>query len=69
VRYGGKRALAIGVSMAKGGDIILLGKELDDRLSTLRSNLPLGVEISEAAASPMPSSARSALSSSHWPRQ
>jgi multidrug efflux pump subunit AcrB len=28
VRYGGKQALAIGVTMAKGGDIIELGKAL-----------------------------------------
>ncbi len=52
VRYGGKRALAIGVSMVKGGDIILLGKELDEHLSKLRTKLPLGVEIGEAASQP-----------------
>ena len=52
VRYGGKRALAIGVSMARGGDIIELGKALDQRIASLRAGLPLGVEIGEAASQP-----------------
>jgi multidrug efflux pump len=52
VRYGGKRALAIGVSMSKGGDIIALGKALSTRLGQLQAALPLGVEIGEAASQP-----------------
>ncbi|MDD2741513.1 MAG: efflux RND transporter permease subunit [Rhodocyclaceae bacterium] len=52
VRYGGKPALAIGVSMARGGDIIELGKALDLRIASLRAGLPLGVEIGQAASQP-----------------
>jgi len=52
VRFGGKRALAIGVSMAKGGDIIQLGKELDAHIASLRDSLPLGVDIGAAASQP-----------------
>ena len=52
VRYGGKRALAIGVSMVRGGDIIELGKALESRVAALRSNLPLGVEIGAAVSQP-----------------
>ncbi len=52
VRYGGKRALAIGVSMVKGGDIIELGSALETRVAALRSSLPLGVEIGGAVSQP-----------------
>ena len=52
VRYGGKRALAIAVSMVKDGDIILLGKGLETRIEALRGSLPLGVNIGEAASQP-----------------
>jgi len=52
VRYGGKQALAIGVSMAPGGDIIQLGKALQAHLAGVREHLPLGVEIGEAASQP-----------------
>jgi multidrug efflux pump len=52
VRFGGKRALAIGVSMVKGGDIIQLGKDLQHRVAALQAGLPVGVEIGEAASQP-----------------
>src|SRR5574343_2002672 len=52
VRYGGKQALAIGIAMSKGGDVIQLGKALDRRLDELRQTLPVGVEIGEAASQP-----------------
>ncbi len=52
VRYQGKPALGIGVSMAKGGDIIQLGKALDTRIAQLRETLPIGVEIGAAASQP-----------------
>jgi multidrug efflux pump len=52
VRFGGKKALAIGVAMARGGDIILLGKALDARIAALNQALPVGVEIGESASQP-----------------
>jgi multidrug efflux pump len=52
VRYGGKRALAIGISMAPGGDIIQLGKSLRAAMASARERLPVGVEIGEAASQP-----------------
>ena len=52
VRFGGKPALAIGVSMSKGGDIIQLGKDLDSRIASLQAALPVGVDISEATSQP-----------------
>ena len=52
VRYGGKQALAIGISMAPGGDIIQLGKALNAHMAAARAKLPLGVEIGESASQP-----------------
>ncbi|WP_374279106.1 efflux RND transporter permease subunit [Azonexus sp.] len=52
VRFGAKPALAIGVAMARGADVIVLGKDLDARIAQLRTTLPLGVEIGEAASQP-----------------
>jgi len=52
VRYAGKPALALGVSMAKGGDIIELGKALRAHVAALQKTLPLGVELGEAASQP-----------------
>ncbi|MCE1182615.1 MAG: efflux RND transporter permease subunit [Rhodocyclales bacterium] len=52
VRYGGKQALAIGVAMAKGGDIIVLGKDLQQRIQSIQQSLPVGVSIDEAASQP-----------------
>ena len=52
VRYSGKRALAIGVTMAKGGDIIELGKALSGRVAKLQATLPVGVNIGVAISQP-----------------
>jgi multidrug efflux pump len=52
VRFGGKPALALGVSIAKGGDVIELGKALDARIASLQATLPLGVDIGVAASQP-----------------
>jgi multidrug efflux pump len=52
VRFGGKPAMAIGVSMVKGGDIIQLGKDLDNRIAKLQGELPVGVDIGVAASQP-----------------
>ncbi|MFH1658837.1 MAG: efflux RND transporter permease subunit [Pseudomonadota bacterium] len=52
VRFGGKPALAIGVSMAKGGDIIELGKALNTRIAKLQAALPAGVDIGVATSQP-----------------
>ena len=52
VRFGGKRALAIGVAMAPGGDIIRLGKDLAAQIASLNQTLPLGVELHESVSQP-----------------
>ena len=52
VRYGGQPALALGVTMAKGGDIIELGKALRAHVAEVQKTLPLGVVLGEAASQP-----------------
>ena len=45
VRFQGKQVVALGVSMAKGGDIIALGKALRASTASIQSNLPHGVKL------------------------
>ncbi|TCJ13445.1 efflux RND transporter permease subunit [Parasulfuritortus cantonensis] len=52
MRHQGQPAVGVGVTMAKGGDIILLGEHLDAKIAELRSRLPLGVEINRVADQP-----------------
>ena len=41
VRHDGREVIALGISMAKGGDIITLGKHLDSAAEKLRDALPV----------------------------
>jgi multidrug efflux pump subunit AcrB len=45
VRHQGREVIALGVSMAKGGDIIALGKALKVALVGIERNLPAGVKL------------------------
>jgi multidrug efflux pump len=45
VRYQGNDVLALGISMAKGGDIIELGQHLESTVAQIRSELPAGIEL------------------------
>ena len=45
MRYLGKEALGLGVSMRQGGDIVQLGKNLDATLHKLEGTLPIGLEL------------------------
>ncbi|HEU0204358.1 MAG TPA: efflux RND transporter permease subunit, partial [Burkholderiaceae bacterium] len=50
--HGGREVIGLGVSMAKGGDIIELGKSLGVAEQQLRSALPVGVELFKVADQP-----------------
>jgi len=52
VRHQGKQVIALGVSMAKGGDIIALGKALRTANDTIKSKLPAGLELSQIQDQP-----------------
>jgi multidrug efflux pump len=45
VRHQGKEVIALGISMGKGGDIIEMGQSLKVATETIRSELPVGLEL------------------------
>ncbi len=47
VRHQGKEVVALGISMAKGGDIIKLGKALRQSTEAIRAELPAGIEMTQ----------------------
>ncbi len=52
VRYQGKQVVALGVSMAKGGDIVALGKSLKTATQQLQKTLPAGVTLAQVQDQP-----------------
>lgn len=52
VRYQGKEVLALGVSMAKGGDIIAMGKALNATFKTIARDLPAGIQLEQIQDQP-----------------
>ncbi|MDP3611912.1 MAG: efflux RND transporter permease subunit, partial [Rubrivivax sp.] len=52
VRHQGQEVIALGVSMAKGGDIIALGQALDATMKQLQAELPVGIEIMQVQDQP-----------------
>ena len=52
VRHQGKAVIALGVSMAKGGDIVALGTALRAKTDELRRDLPIGIELSQIQDQP-----------------
>ena len=47
VRDHGKEVIALGISMARGGDIIELGKALERTSAEIRAELPAGLELNQ----------------------
>jgi multidrug efflux pump len=52
VRHQGKAVIALGVSMAKGGDIIALGQALRSEVAAIQRTLPAGIETSQIQDQP-----------------
>ncbi len=52
VRYMGQEAVTLAVSMTKGGDIILLGKDLDAAFDRIKRELPVGIEVHQYSNQP-----------------
>lgn len=52
MRFQGKEAIGLAVSMRKGGDVIRLGKSLDAAVARLQANLPVGIEIGSVSDQP-----------------
>ncbi|VWX63448.1 Cobalt-zinc-cadmium resistance protein CzcA [Burkholderiales bacterium 8X] len=53
VRHQGKEVIALGVSMAKGGDIIALGKALRTATSHIDDTLPAGIKLAQVQDQPV----------------
>ena len=52
VRHQGKSVIALGISMAKGGDIIALGENLTKATQRIRGELPVGIELDQIQDQP-----------------
>jgi multidrug efflux pump len=52
VRHQGKQVIALGISMAKGGDIIALGEALKARAAAIRADLPAGISLQQVQDQP-----------------
>jgi multidrug efflux pump len=53
VRHEGQEVIALGVSMAKGGDIIALGHALEDKVKQIEASLPLGLTLKQVQDQPV----------------
>jgi multidrug efflux pump subunit AcrB len=51
-RYNGESAIGIGVSMAKGGNVLALGVALEKELKRIESDLPIGIDVHRVANQP-----------------
>lgn len=52
VRHQGKEVIALGVSMAKGGDIIAMGKALGAAVKAIEAELPAGIRMEQIQDQP-----------------
>ncbi len=52
VRYMGQDAIALAVSMAKGGDILQLGQDLEKAFAHIKRDLPVGIEVHQYSNQP-----------------
>jgi len=52
MRFMGQPVLGIGVTMQPGGDVVQLGKALDQATGTLQKRLPAGLKLSEVTSMP-----------------
>lgn len=52
MRFHGREALGVGVTMVKGGDVIALGHALDAQIARIATALPVGVELESVASMP-----------------
>ncbi|CAG9251699.1 efflux RND transporter permease subunit [Paraburkholderia caribensis] len=52
MRFQGKPVLGIGVTMQPGGDVIRLGKSLDEKMKDLQAHLPAGLKLVEVSSMP-----------------
>lgn len=52
MRFNGKEVIGLGVSMEKGGNIIEMGKALEQTVGDLKGKLPVGIELARVSDQP-----------------
>ncbi|RSZ61003.1 efflux RND transporter permease subunit [Massilia atriviolacea] len=52
MRFNGKEVIGLGVSMEKGGNIIQMGKGLEETVARIKSQLPVGIELERVSDQP-----------------
>lgn len=52
LRYNGQESIGLAISMAKGGNMIELGKQLDATMKRLKADMPIGIEVLQVADQP-----------------
>ncbi len=52
VRHNGRDSIALGISMAKGGDIIALGRSLETAVTDIEATLPAGMQLVQVQDQP-----------------
>ena len=52
MRFGGKEAIGLAVSMVRRGDVLKLGANLDSAMATMRKDWPLGIEAFKVSDQP-----------------
>jgi multidrug efflux pump len=51
-RFNGEASLLLGVSMREGGDVIALGRDLDEKISQIQQALPIGLTLKTVTSQP-----------------
>ncbi|NML60723.1 efflux RND transporter permease subunit [Massilia sp. RP-1-19] len=52
MRFNGQEVIGLGVSMEKGGNIITMGKGLEETVARIKSQLPVGIELERVSDQP-----------------
>ncbi len=52
MRFNGTPVVGLGLSMEPGGNIIDMGREVDTMMQRIKSQLPVGIDVSQVAAQP-----------------
>lgn len=52
MRFNGREVIGIGISMEKGGDIIALGRHLEQAADGIKAKLPVGIELQRVSNQP-----------------
>ncbi|MGE0806901.1 MAG: efflux RND transporter permease subunit [Burkholderiaceae bacterium] len=52
MRFGGRQAIGLGVAMTGDGDVLQLGRDLDETMARLRNDLPVGIEFAKVSDQP-----------------